>query len=100
MNETTYNTLSFQYDILYEDDLIYFAANVPYSYTKMLRFIDSIEKIAKLNSNIYFKRENKALSISSNICPIITLTWKRDKKKDERKERKKIIGVIARQHPC
>ena len=96
---TNYNTLSFQYDCKYSDDLIFIAANLPYSYTKMLKFIDHVEKIAKLNSSLYLKRETIALSISSNQCPVLTLTWKRDKKKLKNKGRKKIIGVIARQHP-
>lgn len=39
------------------------------------------------------------MTISTNPCPILTLTWKRDKKKYKIKTRKKIIGVIARQHP-
>ena len=76
------------------------AANLPYSYTKLLNYIDSIEKTARLNPNIYFKRENLAASISGNQCPVITLTWKQRRKKEKPHPKKKIIGVIARQHPC
>ena len=65
----------------------------------MIQYVESTEKIAKLNPNIYFRKENIASSISSNQCPMITLTWKRDQKKDKVKRKKKIIGVIARQHP-
>ena len=64
----------------------------------MLKYVDHIEKITKLNTNIYFKKENIASTLSSNLCPVLTLTWKRNKKKT--KVKKKIIGVIARQHPA
>lgn len=73
---------------------------MPYSYSKLLKFIESVEKVAKLNTNIYFKKESAGSSISSNVCPVLTLTWKREKKKDQKRKRKKIIGVIGRQHPC
>lgn len=75
-----YNTLSFYLDQKYDNDIIYIAANIPYSYSKMLKFIENIEKISKLNQHIYFKREVLTKSISSNICPVLTITWKRDKK--------------------
>ena len=38
-------------------------------------------------------------SISSNSCPLLTLTWKRDKN-EKNNYKKKIIAIIARQHPC
>ena len=74
--ETTYNTLTFCYDVKYDDDLIYFASNMPYTYSKLLKYIDTVEKVAKLNTNIYFKKETAGTTISNNICPILTLTWK------------------------
>lgn len=73
---------------------------MPYTYSKLLKYIDTVEKVAKLNTNIYFKKETAGTTISNNICPILTLTWKREKKKDQKRRRKKIIGIIARQHPC
>lgn len=30
------------YEFKYDDDTVYFAANLPYSYTKMLTYVDSI----------------------------------------------------------
>jgi len=30
--------------------------NYPYSYSKLLKFMDGIEKVAKLNQHIYLKR--------------------------------------------
>lgn len=65
----------------------------------MTQYLDSIEKVARLNPNIYFRKENIASTISSNLCPMVTLTWKRDPKKDKVRKKKKVIGIIARQHP-
>jgi hypothetical protein len=78
---------------------MYLAAAIPYSYSRLVSYLDRIEKTAKLNGNIHFRKEGLALSISSNECPLLTITWKRDKKKEEVKQRKKIILVLARQHP-
>ena len=77
---------------------MYVAASIPYSYSRLVRFLDSVEKVARLNSSIYLKKETHINSISSNCSPVLTLTWKRDKK-DKTTGQKKIIAIIARQHP-
>lgn len=78
--------------------MIYFAAGLPYSYSKLISFIDSAERVAKGVSNLYLRKEALAATLSSNECPLLTITWKRDKKKEE-KAKKKLILIIARQHP-
>jgi hypothetical protein len=39
---------------------------MPYSYSRMINFIDQAEKSAKNNLNIYFRKEILGLTISSN----------------------------------
>jgi murein tripeptide amidase MpaA len=96
-----YNTLSFTLEQKYDNDIIYVAASIPYSYSRLLSLLSNVEKVAKLNSNIYFKKESHISTISSNLVPIITLTWKRDTTKNHKiNPKKKIIAIIARQHPC
>jgi hypothetical protein len=94
-----YNTLSFTYEQTHDDDLIYFSAGLPYSYSKLVAFLDAIEKTAKSNNSLYIRREALAATLSSNECPLLTITWKRDKKKEEHKSKKKIVLILARQHP-
>ena len=93
-----FNTFSFTYEQQHDNDVIYFAAGLPYSYSKLIAFIDSAERAAKAVSNIYLRKEALAATLSSNECPLLTLTWKRDKRKEE-KAKKKLILIIARQHP-
>ncbi len=43
-------------DQKYDDDLIFIAANLPYSYSRLTKFIEGIERTAKINSNIYMRK--------------------------------------------
>lgn len=47
---------------------------------------------------MYFRKEALAATLSCNECPLLTLTWKRDKRREER-AKKKLVLIIARQHP-
>jgi hypothetical protein len=73
------------------------AASPPYTYSRLLQFLKSLEKRTKSLNNLYFRRETLCSTISRNGCPLVTLTWKRDRKED--KSKKKIVILIARQHP-
>lgn len=82
-DETTkqrYNTLTWTYEQTEESDVVYFAAGVPYSYSKLMSFIENMERSAKNNGNLYFRRETLAATISGNECPLLTITWKRDRR--------------------
>jgi thiazole synthase ThiGH ThiG subunit len=51
------------------------------------------------HKELYFKREILTRTISANECPLVTLTMKRSRD-DTKKERKKVIAMMARQHPA
>jgi hypothetical protein len=42
-----YNFLSFEYDCQFEDDEVYFALNQPYTYSRLVNFIENIKKVPK-----------------------------------------------------
>lgn len=79
--------------------MTFFALNVPYGYSRMLGLLGEIESESRKQKELYFKREVMACSISANECPLVTLTMKRPRN-DSKKDRKKIIAIMARQHPA
>ena len=91
--------MSFEYEFKYDNDVTYFALNVPYSYSRMLGLLGEIEEESLKQKELYFKREIHTRTISANDCPLVTLTMKRTRD-DNKKERKKVIAIIARQHPA
>ena len=66
----TYYTLSFQYQFLYESDVVYFAYSYPYTYSKLLQDLDLLE----INHGEILTRRTLCLSISEKRCELITIT--------------------------
>jgi hypothetical protein len=64
----------------------------------MLSLLTEIEGESTKQKEMYFKREVLIRSISANDCPLVTLTMKRPRD-DSKKDRKKVIAIMARQHP-
>ena len=89
--------MSFELD-LQEDDLTFVATTLPYSYSRLERFLVKLEDKADSLKGLSLKREHLATTISFNSCPILTITQKRNK--TEPKIRKRYICIIGRQHPC
>jgi hypothetical protein len=52
----TLSTFSFTLEQPHESDVLHVAAGMPYSYSKLTAFIDSIEKNAKGNTSLYYRR--------------------------------------------
>ena len=67
---SAYFTLSFTYNFRYEEDLVYFAYAIPYTYTELAEYLYNINisysKIARVNTLCY--------SLAGNPCEIITIT--------------------------
>jgi hypothetical protein len=80
--KSRFNTLAFTYEQTEENDVIYFAAGLPYTYSKLIAYIDVMERVAKSNSSLYFRKEGLTSTVSSNECPLLTITWKRDRKRE------------------
>lgn len=75
-------TLSFTYELLYDNDVVYFAHAVPYTYNKdYLPFIKSIEHKRKflylilVNKNVANLRvETLCKTLAKNLCHVLTIT--------------------------
>ena len=51
-----YNTLTFSLDQTQPNDVLYVAASQPYTYSRLVSYLENIVKVAKLNHNIYWRR--------------------------------------------
>eukprot|EP00825_Cyclidium_porcatum_P049803 TRINITY_DN8686_c0_g1_i1.p1 TRINITY_DN8686_c0_g1~~TRINITY_DN8686_c0_g1_i1.p1 ORF type:complete len:478 (+),score=74.15 TRINITY_DN8686_c0_g1_i1:77-1510(+) len=72
-SESCYYTLSFTYTFRYTNDIVYFAMNYPYPFTKSIQHIDNV--MNELNKNeIYFQKEILCYSISQTAVPLLTIT--------------------------
>ena len=61
-----YNTLSMTFELSQPDEVLYVASSQPYTYYRLQVYLEGIEKVAKLNHSIYFRKECLALTLSSN----------------------------------
>ena len=83
-----YFMLSFDFSFEYDDNTVWFAYAIPYTFTKLSKFIESI------NENPYIQVSQLCKSLSGLDVPLITLTnFEMD---DENKE---YIVISARVHP-
>ena len=90
--------MSFEFTFEYDQDKVWIAYAIPYSYTMLCNFIKAIEEIQKKpenikNSNI-IKKEVLGKSLSGVEIPMLTITDFSDEQK-----RKKTIVMVGRLHP-
>lgn len=65
-----YYTLSFTYDFKYDDDLIYFAYAVPYTYSELTTYLADLK-----NRYANILRVNQLCkTLSGNVCEMVTIT--------------------------
>ena len=81
------NNMINKYSILPEKDTIYTATGFPYSYKKLIDYINSKK------NNRFFEIDSSIISDSGRIVPLLTITNKKIKQKS-----KKLIWIIGRQH--
>lgn len=88
--------MSFTYEFKYEDDKVYFAYSLPYTFSMLSSFISEIEKVQNLdenNSSPIVKIESAGCSLSGVSIPMITIT------DFACKSPKKTILMNGRMHP-
>lgn len=90
----SYFTLSFEYVFQYEDDCVYFAYAVPFTYTDLIKNLDEFEKDPGLDCMMIRKPICK--TISGNIVYQLTITNPGTR---EELLQKKAIVLLARAHP-
>lgn len=81
--------LSFSYTFQYENDCVYFAHSIPYSYSKLEGFLKKIESKANLKHIVAVKTLCHTFVL--NKCPYLVIT--------ENKREKPSIVVTGRVHP-
>ena len=90
--------MSFEYTFEYEDDKVWFAYSIPYSFTMLINFLKAIEEIQNkpenLKTNLIFKRETLGKSLSGAEIPMIVIT-----DFSENSKTKKTILMVGRLHP-
>ena len=90
----SYYTVSFSHKFTYDDDIVYFAFCVPYTYTDMMHDLQEIEQDPKRREII--TRKTLCKTLAGNDCELLTITEKGD---FETMCAKKAIVISARVHP-
>lgn len=90
--------MTFEYTFEYDQDKIWFAYAIPYSFTMLTNFIKAVETIQAKPENVtasnIFKRETLGKSLSGVEIPLLTIT-----DFNEKNARKKTIVMVGRLHP-
>lgn len=69
--------MSFTYEFKYEDDRVFFAYSLPYTFSMLTSFISEIEKVQNLEENKrspIVKVETAGNSLSGVNIPLVTIT--------------------------
>lgn len=89
--------LSFEYEFLHDEDEVFFAAGVPYTYTFLQQRIGELVSASQSNKYLTMCRSVAGRSVSGLDVSIIKIEPREDK--ETKKTKKKIIVVNARTHP-
>ena len=85
-------TLTFEATFEYENDTNYFSLIPPYSYSKLIKFLQESKRLFHDKNGIKFQYKTLAYTLSNTQVPYVTIS------KGEEPSKKNII-VLARQHP-
>lgn len=96
--------LSFDFTFDYEDDHVWFAYTIPYSYSMLTQYIKQIVLEQKKNLELGITKKRGKVLQESVLCktlggvdvPLLTIT----NFKDSNVKNKKVIFIQARIHPC
>ncbi|EAS07091.3 zinc carboxypeptidase family protein (macronuclear) [Tetrahymena thermophila SB210] len=88
-----YSSLTFSYTFQYNQDTVYFAHSYPYTYSDLQDDLNKIMNDKEKSQHI--SKKNMCLTLSGNVCDLLTITSTSAKKRGCRKG----IVIFARQHP-
>lgn len=87
-------TLSFDYTFEYDDDEVYFANCIPYTYTDIMKHLNELQKYENTKYP-YFTRKTLCTTLAGNDVDYITI----NNSDIESSKEKEGIVLFARQHP-
>jgi murein tripeptide amidase MpaA len=91
------SSLSFTYEFEYENDTVYFANTIPYTYTDIFKELNEIQKNDKLTEIIH--RKILCTTLAGNNCDYITITNPETSYDKENFNNKLGVVIMARVHP-
>ena len=97
-NRQNYHTLSFNYTSKYDDDEVYFANCIPYTYTDLMNDLNYYTKYEN-NKYPFFHRKKLCETLGGNDIEYITINNSDILNYNKELNKKKGIILIARQHP-
>lgn len=95
-----YSTLSFDYTFEYDDDYVYFANCIPYTYSDLMKDLANYQK-AEITKFPFFHRKTLCSTLGGNDVDYITINNSKSEEMNmpiASKEKESIV-LIARQHP-
>ena len=90
-------TLSFSHTFLSGEDTVYFSLSVPYTYTRLLEFLSSLESRLADPLQISYRREELCKSVGGLSVPKLTITGPKTSGLELHK--RKAIVITGRVHP-
>ena len=91
-------TLSFDYTFEYDNDEIYFANCIPFTYTDVMKELNEYTKYEN-NKYPFFHRKTLCTTLAGNDVDYITINNSNLNKFEEESSKKNGIVLFARQHP-
>ena len=97
-NRKYYYTLSFNYTFEYDNDEIFFANCIPFTYTDLMKDLNYYTKYEN-NKYPFYHRKTLCQTIGGNDVDYITINNSNINNMNKNNNKKKGIILIARQHP-
>lgn len=91
-SQRCYYTFTFTHTFEYDDDVVYFAYSVPYTYSELVNYLDGISKL-KLS---YVSRNLLCRTLAGNKCEYLTITNRLTYEEDKKKQG---VVISSRIHP-
>ena len=90
--------MSFEIDLLDNNDIYYFAYCYPFTYTDLQIYLRSLDEASKRQHFYKFKREVLCTTVQGRRCDIIKIS-KRNKRNKNSEKTKKYLVISGRVHP-
>ncbi|KAL4495505.1 hypothetical protein ABPG72_020246 [Tetrahymena utriculariae] len=91
-----YSTLSFTYTYKYEDDIVYFAHSVPYTYSNLTHYLSKLNQHQQHHK--FYKVESLTTTLIGNKVFCISISEKINEPSTQTSDKKEVI-ICSRVHP-